>query len=153
MVVHTWSNDLVEIRHTHMRDNKWPLHTPHSRIQHAKNYFLVYLRQGNASDLDVECPKLHVVNTMQYLRDRWSKICHKQMLKGQMHIGKCQPNSNTNCTNNGGHLDSGFRGVQGPNEVWAQRLQRYNFLAAAFPIVLRRRQAGWLTDVVYHSIV
>lgn len=31
-------HDAVRICHTHMRTNKWPFHTPHSRIQLAKYY-------------------------------------------------------------------------------------------------------------------
>lgn len=40
MVAHRWSNDLVEIRHAHVRAKKWPLHKPHSRLQHAEFYSL-----------------------------------------------------------------------------------------------------------------
>ena len=70
MAAYSWSDDLVEIRHTHVSDNKWPLNTNHPSIQHAKYVFLVYLGQGNALGLDVESLKLNVVSEMQYSRDR-----------------------------------------------------------------------------------
>ena len=77
--------------------------------------------QGNAFGLNVRCPKLNIVSAMKYSRDRYSKTCHKKMHLSQMHIGWMPTEfAHTRFWSNS---FNGYRGVQRPNEVWAQRLQ------------------------------
>ena len=49
---------LVEARATHVHALTMDPHTPEASLAHAKIYFLVYLWQGFAVGLNVECPKL-----------------------------------------------------------------------------------------------
>ena len=50
---------LVEARVTHVRVNNEPSTPPDASLAHAKIYFIVYLWQGIANCLNVECSKLY----------------------------------------------------------------------------------------------
>ena len=56
--------DIVETRHTSIRDNNWLMLTLHCLMKWTKYFFIVYLGQINTFGLDVECATLNVVGTM-----------------------------------------------------------------------------------------
>ena len=68
--VYTWNHDLVEVRYTHVRDII--SHCKHiMRVyKMANNNFLVYLWQGVAVVVDVECPTLVKCIVVQYSINR-----------------------------------------------------------------------------------
>ena len=89
---------LVEARVTHVRANN----EPEASLAHAKIYFLVYLWQGVAVGLNVECSKLK--NDV--------KGMHKQFT-----IRNASLNTKINYTTMSSELIKGSRGVIRPNEV------------------------------------